>query len=193
MSTKTKTTTSLTTITIIAALATTIIAITGFANSAIGQEKFIAGMTGREEVPPVDTIATGSANFEPETEEILKYTVNVSDIDGVTQAHIHSGRIGENGPVVVTLFKTDSPADEEITGLLSEGNITAANLEGPLTGKQLSDLIALMSNGGAYVNVHSNEFPNGEIRGQITLPTPGSEVNATGMTAASGNQSSSSP
>jgi hypothetical protein len=36
-----------------------------------------------------------------------------------------------------------------MTGGLVEGSITSANLEGPLQGKQLSDLIALMQNGQA--------------------------------------------
>jgi hypothetical protein len=51
---------------------------------------------------------------------------------------------------------------------LSQGNITAANLEGPLAGQQLTDLIDIMDNGTAYVNVHTKDFPLGEIRGQIS-------------------------
>lgn len=47
--------------------------------------------------------------------------------------------------------------------------ITSANLEGELQGQQLSDLIALMNNGQTYVNVHSQEFPDGEIRGTIEV------------------------
>jgi hypothetical protein len=62
--------------------------------------------------------------------------------------------------------------------VLAEGTITAANLIGPLAGHPLSDLIADMESGGAYVNIHTNDgvaptntgpgdFPGGEIRGQI--------------------------
>jgi hypothetical protein len=54
-----------------------------------------------------------------------------------------------------------------VTGDLTEGSITSASLVGPLQGKQLSDLIALMQNGQAYVNVHTEQNPNGEIRGTI--------------------------
>ena len=32
----------------------------------------------------------------------------------------------------------------------------------------ISDLITLMKSGNAYVNVHSDSYPDGEIRGQIT-------------------------
>jgi hypothetical protein len=31
-------------------------------------------------------------------------------MEKVTAAHIHKGKVGENGPVIVTLFKTDSPS-----------------------------------------------------------------------------------
>jgi hypothetical protein len=44
---------------------------------------------------------------------------------------------------------------DKVTQVLTEGSITSANLVGPLQGKQLSDLIALMRNGQAYVNVHT--------------------------------------
>jgi CHRD domain len=55
-----------------------------------------------------------------------------------------------------------------MNGILSQGTITSANLEGPLKGKQVSDLISLISSGGAYANVHTKQNPKGEIRGQIS-------------------------
>jgi hypothetical protein len=48
---------------------------------------------------------------------------------------------------------------------MSEGNITADNLEGPLAGKQLSDLLSSMQSMGLFVNVHTTQYPDGEIRG----------------------------
>jgi hypothetical protein len=105
------------------------------------------------------------------------YRINVIDIESVTAAHIHRGQVGENGPVIITLFKEDNPTaataiTEEV--LLSEGNITAINLEGPMAGKLLSNLTSAMRNERTYVNVQTQQNPNGEIRGQIlneTSPT----------------------
>ena len=40
---------------------------------------------------------------------------------------------------------------------------------GSLAGKSVSDLVSKMQSGEAYVNVHTEANPNGEIRGQISL------------------------
>jgi CHRD domain len=49
-----------------------------------------------------------------------------------------------------------------------QGTITSAKLEGPLTGKHLTDLINMINNRDAYVNVHTQANPKGEIRGQMS-------------------------
>jgi hypothetical protein len=88
----------------------------------------------------------------------------------VTQAHIHAGPPGENGPVVTWLFPSAPPAvliEGRSQGVLSAGVITEANLVGPLAGQPLAALIGLMESGNAYVNAHTQQNPSGEIRGQI--------------------------
>jgi hypothetical protein len=123
----------------------------------------VATLSGQEEVPPTNSQATGMAEFTV-TGENAEYSVNASNIQGVTAGHIHSGGQRENGPIVVTLFKNDSPTNE----VSETGSITADKLEGPMAGKQLTDLVNAMSNGETYVNIHTEQNPNGEIRGQIT-------------------------
>jgi CHRD domain len=138
-----------------------------FAGEQQEEERFITELTGFEEVPPVNnTSAIGVAEFKLGQDNIM-YIVNVTDIENVTAAHIHSGQVGENGPIVVTLFKEDTPTTAMTTGVLSEGNITATNLEGPMAGQLLSNLTSAMQNDQTYVNVHTQQNPNGEIRGQI--------------------------
>jgi len=141
-------------------------------NLAIAQEKapsegFSAILSGGEEVPPVDTAATGVASFTLEGGESIKYDVNVTGVDKVTAAHIHNAPKGENGEVVVTLFKADSPTGQ-ISGSLANGSITASNLEGQMQGSPFRDIIRALERGEAYVNVHTEKNPNGEIRGQIS-------------------------
>jgi hypothetical protein len=118
-------------------------------------------LTGSEEVPPVQTEATGVAEIIPGLDSIL-YNVNATNIEGATAGHVHFGKAGENGPIVVTLFKYDTPMNE----VSENGTITVDKLEGPLAGKQLSELITAGANGTLYVNVHTEANPNGEIRGQ---------------------------
>ncbi len=128
---------------------------------------FDAKLTGKDEVPPKHTKATGMASFQATGTNSLSYNVNVKDIQKVTQAHIHQGKAGQNGPVVVTLFKTNAPS-AMTNGLLTKGTIKSTNLEGPLAGKQIKDLISMIKSGDAYVNVHTQANPKGEIRGQLS-------------------------
>ena len=149
---------------IVASLATTGIITIGLPNLvfAQGEQKFAATLSAQEEVPPTNSQATGMAEFTVMGDNV-QYSVNASNIQSVTAGHIHSGKQGENGPIVVTLFNYDSPMNQ----VAEQGSITADKLEGPMAGKQLSDLATAMSNGETYANVHTEQNPNGEIRGQI--------------------------
>jgi CHRD domain len=140
-------------------------------NPAFAQSemKIVINLTGEEEVPPVQTDAKGIAEITPGSADSIGYTVNATDIQGVTAGHVHFGKTGENGPIVVTLFKYDSPQDE----VSESGTITADKLEGPMAGKQISDLAAAGANGTLYVNIHTEKNPNGEIRGQGGNPLMG--------------------
>jgi hypothetical protein len=48
----------------------------------------------------------------------------------------------------------------------SKRSITVDDLEGPIQGEQISDMLTAMSNGETYVNVHTEANTNGEIRAQ---------------------------
>jgi hypothetical protein len=121
--------------------------------SAFAQDqKFTATLSGQDEVPPTNSQATGMAEFIVMGDSV-GYTVNASNMQGVTAGHIHSGKQGENGPVVVTLFKNDSPSNE----VSENGSITPDKLEGPMAGKQLTDLASAMSTGDTYVNIHTEQ------------------------------------
>ena len=136
---------------------------------AQGEQKFTAKMTGKDEVPPHDTKATGTAEFTLSADgKTMSYKVDVMNIDKVTVAHIHQGKPGENGPPVVWLFNSSSNPTGPMNGKLSEGKITSSDLVGPLKGKQISDLVKLINDGNAYANVHTQQNPKGEIRGQIS-------------------------
>jgi hypothetical protein len=141
------------------------------ASSAYASPKrvFVAPLSGAEEVTleEVETKARGQAFFQVNQDGTeLSYRLNVANIENVIAAHIHLAPAGVNGPVVVFLYGP-KPINGLFSGVLAEGTITAADLVGPLAGSSLSDLIDELIDGNAYVNVHTAQYPAGEIRGQI--------------------------
>jgi hypothetical protein len=128
---------------------------------------FKAKLTGKQEVPAAMTKASGEAIFKLSKDgKEITYTLDVKNIENAKAAHIHEGKKGKEGGVVVGLFA--GPKKEGMfSGVLAKGMITDKDLTGTLAGKTIGDLVVLIKNGGAYVNVHTDKYPGGEVRGQI--------------------------
>lgn len=141
------------------------VTVTRVADDADDADRFLARLSGAGEVPLVDTDATGRAKFTLKNGR-LSYKLNVDDIEGVTQAHIHLGLPNENGGVVAFLFGPVDPTGP-IDGRLARGTVTEADLIGPLVGQPFSGFVEALRDGDLYVNVHTVANPSGEIRGQI--------------------------
>jgi hypothetical protein len=138
-------------------------------------------LSGEREIPPVNTNATGSAflthyeitdKIKDDKVNVVWYSLIFKGLSPVS-AHIHQGDKEENGPVVATLYTFG------IVPCCLPGEIRDGDLEGPLEGKPVSALIDLMNSGKAYINMHTEAHPTGEIRGQImplifTLPSSNS-------------------
>ncbi|WP_082112556.1 CHRD domain-containing protein [Paenibacillus sp. DMB20] len=128
---------------------------------------FRAILSGRNEVPPVRTNASGNTVFNLSSSgNQLRFSLVVRNITRMTQGHIHLGRPGENGPIVAFLFGPSSFGLSTRRGIV-RGTLSRENLIGPLSGKTIRDLIREFQRGNAYVNVHTIQNPNGEIRGQV--------------------------
>ena len=114
----------------------------------------------------MDTAATGVASFTWNGGQDVKYDLNVTGMDKVSAAYIYNAPKGQNGDVIVTLYKTSSPTGV-ISGSLTNGTITPSNLEDQMQGTLFKDFIKALETGQTYVNVQTEKNPNGEIRGQI--------------------------
>ena len=127
---------------------------------------FRALLTGEEALSAVETNAKG--RFRARLNEAgteLEYQILVSRIRGVTAAHIHCAPFGEAGAVGVTLFD-GGPVD------IRNGTLAAGSLAGPDLGNgcgwtTFDDMTVGLRSGDTYVNVHTETWPGGEIRGQI--------------------------
>ena len=125
---------------------------------------FRAHLSGDNEVPAVETNATGQAIFKFSNDE-LQFKLIVANVHDVFAAHIHCGVVGVNGPVGVTLFAGDLSG--RFSGILNQGTISAPNEGNACAWEDLGDVIDAIDSGGAYVNVHTDANPGGEIRGQV--------------------------
>ena len=114
-------------------------------------EMAMAGMmlSGAQEVPPNQSAATGKSSVRIGADMTVTGSVNVMGMTP-TAAHIHEAAPGANGPVIVPFAKT------------------GANTFAPAPGAKLTDAqFASYKAGKLYINVHSAQFPNGEIRMQL--------------------------
>jgi hypothetical protein len=109
---------------------------------------FAAILTGAQEVPPVDTRASGTATLKLNADRSLTYRVGTSGPISAFAAHIHDGPAGTNGPILY---------------FLDGGPWVWEGTTPPLTPEQQAKLL----NGELYINAHTIENPTGEIRGQI--------------------------
>ncbi len=118
---------------------------------------FNVSLSGAQQVPPVQTAGTGSADitYDPATREVT-WSIAYSGLSSpATMAHFHGpAAAGKNGPVVLWLSTKGSPAASPITG------------KATLTPAQAAQFAA----GEWYINVHTKSHPAGEIRGQVVPP-----------------------
>lgn len=128
-------------------------------------------LTGDEEVPPNGSRAQGQAIFQISKDATeIRYKLIVANIQNVTQAHIHLGPADGTGGIVVWLYPPAPPSQlipGRMQGVLGEGRIADADVINALEGMGVAGLLAEIRAGNTYVNVHTLQFPPGEIRGQI--------------------------
>ncbi len=131
-------------------------AVAGWAVTAKA-ETFKVALAGAQQVPPVETSGTGTADltYDPST-RMLTWSISYSGLSGpATMAHFHGpAAAGKNGPVAVWISKKGDPVESPIKG------------EATLTPEQAAQFTA----GDWYVNIHTAAHPGGEIRGQVMPP-----------------------
>jgi hypothetical protein len=102
-----------------------------------------------------DGSGSASITIDPDTGEVC-WDLTVESIADVTASHIHVGAEGESGDVVV-------PLDVDGFSGTSDGCVDASD----------ADLDAIIADpAGFYVNIHTEDYPAGAIRGQLAADSP---------------------
>lgn len=139
-----------------------------------------ANLTGFQESPPRLTDGTGTFTATISGDQ-LSYKLTYSNLSAPAfMAHIHFGQKAVSGGIFIWLCQSASaPSPTAGTpmcpagGGTVTGTATAASVV-KITGQTLrggnfNDAIAIIRSGEAYANVHTTNFPAGEIRGQISV------------------------
>lgn len=132
-----------------------------------GRVRLEADLSPDQEVSPVAVISdgNGSARLTAGGGNQLNVQIRFQDTTGpLTMAHLHLGQEGTNGPVVVDLGG----------GIGNNGvnlRVDASDVTGPLaeTEDPFLSFLNELAAGNIYVNLHTDAFPGGELRGQVGL------------------------
>jgi hypothetical protein len=148
-----------------------------FMEDGLSKTAYVTGLTGAQEMPPRTTMASGffAAIFnqpDPTSFDFL-LQVNVPEGTVMNRAHIHLGETGTNGGILFNLCG-EPVGDPEVPCAVSpdgiievSGTLTADDFKAVGDVTTFSEAVEAIQTGRTYVNVHSVEFPPGEVRGQI--------------------------
>ena len=131
-----------------------------------------AKLNGFQQVPAIISNGTGTFTATLSADGTsINYTLTYSHLSSTAHAaHIHLGQAGVNGGVMVVLCggggKPECPTSGSVSGTITKDDVKALPDQGLAAGDFHSLLNAIRA-GVTYVNVHTTNFPNGEIRGQV--------------------------
>ena len=160
------------TLVVAASVAATIFAV-GAAVAAAGSRTHVrAELSGYKEVPAISSTGDGTFRAEIRGQEI-RYELTYGELEGgaVLFAHIHFGRPGTNGGVAAFLCgggdKPACPQGGSVTGVIDAADVIGPAEQGIEPG-EFRELVRAVRRGATYANVHTEAFPDGEIRGNVS-------------------------
>jgi hypothetical protein len=136
-------------------------------------DAIVVSLSGANEVPPITSSVTGMITIQLFSDGSLEFFANIANPDakellGVAGAHIHCGPIDGEGPVVASLAQPITGGDTALQ-IGFNGFIDITGIVDDTCGATIDLLYESIAAGGTYVNVHSTENPDGEVRGQILV------------------------
>jgi hypothetical protein len=144
-------------------------------------ESFSAKLVGFEEVPAIFSTGKGTLDLDLNKQaRTINFKLTFSGLSApVTQSHIHFGKRHVAGGITVFFCSnlSNGPAGTQlcpagggtVSGTITGGNVLAIAAQG-MPASDFDALVDLLVSNTAYANVHTTNFPAGEIRGQIRKP-----------------------
>jgi hypothetical protein len=138
-----------------------------------GGKNLSGKLNGFQEVPSISSKAEGEIKVKLNGSSV-RYELEYSGFTAENKAHvahIHFAQEGVSGGIAAFLCGGDGrpPCPEtsgKVTGTITAANVKAITAQGLAAG-DIGTLIRAIKAGYTYANVHSTNFGNGEIRGQI--------------------------
>jgi CHRD domain-containing protein len=159
---------------VVVALAAASLAIAGGRHDGNGKndDTFTAKLNGYNETPSVNT--KGRATFRATVHgDTISFRLEYSNLSlPPLVAHVHFSQKHVAGGVSYFLCGGGGkPACPAATSGTVTGTVTAADIVGPtaqgIAAGDFASVVAAMRAGATYANMHTMNFPNGEIRGQL--------------------------
>jgi hypothetical protein len=112
-------------------------------------------------VAGVDSKATGNAFFTlSEDGSVLHYSVEAQELRDVTEVNVYMGE-----ERVAALL--ESKVSGDVFGEFAQGKLSPSDLEGPLAGHTIGDLLAKIQEDQIEVAILTQANPKGELRGKV--------------------------
>ncbi|MEM1402748.1 MAG: spondin domain-containing protein [Pseudomonadota bacterium] len=119
---------------------------------------------GQEVGATVGSNATGEGILRSFSDRSLQVQIATDGLSGrIQMAHLHLGAAGSNGPVIANLGDLILSGGRRVFGRIDESVLTDA-FDG-----DYEDFLRTLAAGNVYINIHTEAYPAGEIRGQVSL------------------------
>ena len=143
--------------------------VVALAGSAAAQTvAMTATLNGSNEAPSkivTGAFGTATVTYDPSTQNV-SWVIDVFNMpSGINNAHFHTGGTDVAGPVTVNIaFPAQASNDFRLTGSAGPAALIARPEQGV---RSWEDFVQSLLGGQVYINLHSNNNPGGEIRGQV--------------------------
>jgi len=132
---------------------------------------FTANLVGDNEVPPINTKAT--ATLKLSVGSTISFTITYADLSTpLLFSHFHFAPTKVPGGVMIFLCggggqpNCPQTLSGTITGTITPDNVVALAAQG-IAASDLTSALEAVTEGNSYINMHTTQFPGGELRGQI--------------------------